>query len=538
MSYSREKLQRIGVRLTGCTVLPVLVFGFEGNAFEAVACLTVAALAPPAYSITMLVLALLLSAPVLLSLSVGLGIQEAFVVLPSLHFAGFRGAEILVTTHCFVLLERILRRKLLDPATHRWSMLLAKRRNGQLLGFVCYVEAAICAYAASAGAMPASHAFIWVVTLISLSVLLDQVYWSALPDDVIARHTRRLGQLFGLIGAGHVSALLCLCIALLGAIRVGVRPVFTPATWMILIGLGAAGFGCAMAYRSLARDNAPAGFGHVLLAAAHVPIYPVGTILGLHALRTLIFSALRNREPPRTAHPVCATEMRTRSADCSGSRALVSAASAIGVYLFVTTAMWVQVYRVLDPPVTSVMLLRNSDGVPVVRDWIALGELPEHFVPEVLNAEDCSFYRHYGFDWNRTQHALQIAMRGEEGPGASTITQQVAKNCFLWPQRSWIRKGLEAYFTVLIETTWEKDRILEVYVNVAETAQGVFGVESGAQTFYAKPASQLTKKESLRLIEGLPRAGFIVPGEPAETVAIRKRRPAAMNAQVAAKQND
>ncbi|MCL4694622.1 MAG: hypothetical protein KJ060_19185, partial [Candidatus Hydrogenedentes bacterium] len=212
MPYSRKKLQNIGVRLTGCTVLAVMVLGFEGNAFEAVACLTVAALASAPYFTTMLVLTPLLSAPVLLSLSAGLGFREAFAVLPNLHFAGFRGAEILVTAHCLVLLERVLQRRLLDTHTRRWSEFLAKHRYGQLLGFVCYVEAAIGAYAASAGVMPASHAIVWVVTLISLGVLLDLTYWSALPEELVAHQTRKLGRLFGLVGAGHLSALVCVCI--------------------------------------------------------------------------------------------------------------------------------------------------------------------------------------------------------------------------------------------------------------------------------------------------------------------------------------
>jgi monofunctional biosynthetic peptidoglycan transglycosylase len=122
----------------------------------------------------------------------------------------------------------------------------------------------------------------------------------------------------------------------------------------------------------------------------------------------------------------------------------------------------------------------------------------------VVASEDQRLLEHHGFDFNQIQKALDEADRGGRARGASTISQQVAKNLFLWSGHSWIRKGLEAWYTVLIEALWSKRRILEVYLNIAQFGRGVYGAEAAAQSFFGKPAARLTRAESARLAAVLP----------------------------------
>lgn len=135
------------------------------------------------------------------------------------------------------------------------------------------------------------------------------------------------------------------------------------------------------------------------------------------------------------------------------------------------------------------------------RDWARLSpQLPI----ALMAAEDQKFPQHHGFDLEAIDRALARNQRGGRVHGASTISQQVAKNLFLWSGRSWLRKGLEAWYTVLIETLWSKQRILEVYANIAEFGDGVYGAEAAAQQFFGKPATRLGPQESARLAAVLP----------------------------------
>ncbi len=177
----------------------------------------------------------------------------------------------------------------------------------------------------------------------------------------------------------------------------------------------------------------------------------------------------------------------------------------------VVTAVQVLALRFIDPPTSAFMLdrqwraFREDEADFALRhawvDWEALSpELPIALVA----AEDQQFPSHAGFDLEAIDKALENNARGRPMRGASTITQQVAKNLFLWDGRSWLRKGLEAWYTVLIELFWPKQRILEVYANVAEFGDGVYGVEAAAQAFFNKPARRLGATECARLAAVLP----------------------------------
>lgn len=167
--------------------------------------------------------------------------------------------------------------------------------------------------------------------------------------------------------------------------------------------------------------------------------------------------------------------------------------------------------RWVDPPTSAFMLGRQfaawSGGEPgfVLRHrWVDWDALSPQLPIALVAAEDQRFPDHRGFDLAAIDEALAANARGGRMRGASTISQQVAKNLFLWPQRSWLRKAVEAWFTVLIEAFWPKQRILEVYANLAEFGDGLYGAEAAARHFFGKPAAQLTATESARLAAVLP----------------------------------
>jgi monofunctional biosynthetic peptidoglycan transglycosylase len=138
------------------------------------------------------------------------------------------------------------------------------------------------------------------------------------------------------------------------------------------------------------------------------------------------------------------------------------------------------------------------------QSWRDYRYISRELALAVVASEDQRFPEHNGFDFAQIQKAMDDAEAGRRARGASTISQQVAKNLFLWSGRSWIRKGLEAWFTVLIEALWPKQRILEVYLNIAEFGRGIYGAEAAAQAFFHKPAARLTRAEAARLAAVLP----------------------------------
>lgn len=164
----------------------------------------------------------------------------------------------------------------------------------------------------------------------------------------------------------------------------------------------------------------------------------------------------------------------------------------------------VLIHAVIPPPVTLLMMTRLFEGEGLHVRWRGLNDMTPDLVDAVIAAEDARFCEHDGFDLEAIEEAMEENARGGRIRGASTITQQTAKNVFLWPGRDWIRKGLEAGYTVLIEAIWPKRRIVEVYLNVAEMGPGVYGAEAAARHWFGKSASELTRTEAARLAAILP----------------------------------
>ena len=159
--------------------------------------------------------------------------------------------------------------------------------------------------------------------------------------------------------------------------------------------------------------------------------------------------------------------------------------------------------RWVDPP-TSAFMIRERVAAPIRYRWVDDANISPQLKVAVIASEDQNFPAHHGFDLKQINDALVDRQRGRRVRGASPISQQGAKNLFLWPQQSWLRKGLEAYFTVLIETLWPKQRILEVYLNVAEFGRGVFGAGAAADVYFHKSAARLNVYDAALLAAVLP----------------------------------
>lgn len=172
--------------------------------------------------------------------------------------------------------------------------------------------------------------------------------------------------------------------------------------------------------------------------------------------------------------------------------------------LFVIQLAYVILLRWVNPPLTFTQVGNWLEGHGLRRDYVAGKEISPHLKLAVIAAEDQLFAEHNGFDWGSIQKAMQYNKKKKRVRGASTISQQTAKNVFLWQGRSWLRKGLEVYFTFMIELLWSKERILEVYLNVIEMGVGTFGAEAAAQRYFHKPAARLTRMEAARIAACLP----------------------------------
>lgn len=175
------------------------------------------------------------------------------------------------------------------------------------------------------------------------------------------------------------------------------------------------------------------------------------------------------------------------------------------------TLLPVLLLRWIPPPTSAFMmqqrisnLLDDKPHGGVAYEWVGWNRISPYAGLAVMAAEDQKFPDHMGFDIEAIEKAQKHNQKHRRKRGASTISQQVAKNLFLWPGRSWVRKGVEAYFTLLIETLWPKQRILEVYLNIAELGPDTFGVEAAAQKFWHKPASKLAPREAALLAAVLP----------------------------------
>lgn len=198
--------------------------------------------------------------------------------------------------------------------------------------------------------------------------------------------------------------------------------------------------------------------------------------------------------------------------------------------LLVGAAGAVLAWRWLDPVTTSFIVQRKVSEVlaggnarDIEHRWVNANAISGHMAIAVIASEDQRFREHWGFDLESIQDAIEDRKNGGRMRGASTISQQVAKNLLLWPGRSWLRKGLEAYVTVLIEAFWPKERILEVYLNVAQFGDKTFGVGAASRRFFGKHPSQLTAREAALLAAVLPNPVRLRADDPSPYVRSRVR---------------
>ncbi|CAH8286811.1 monofunctional biosynthetic peptidoglycan transglycosylase [Mariniflexile fucanivorans] len=180
------------------------------------------------------------------------------------------------------------------------------------------------------------------------------------------------------------------------------------------------------------------------------------------------------------------------------------------LWFFAISIGLVVVYKWVPVIVTPLMVIRTVeqkiDGKDMVwkHDWESIDNISKNLQLAVICSEDQNFLNHRGFDMKAIEKALEFNKKGKKTRGASTISQQTAKNVFLWPHRSWLRKGLEAYFTFLIETIWSKERIIEVYLNSIEMGDGIYGAEAASQHWFKRPAANLRQLEAAAIAAILP----------------------------------
>jgi len=177
---------------------------------------------------------------------------------------------------------------------------------------------------------------------------------------------------------------------------------------------------------------------------------------------------------------------------------------ALFIVLVAGPVVTVILYRFIPPPVTPLMVIRAVEGRGLDHRWKSIGNVSPALPRALIAAEDSRFCEHHGFDFNALQKAYENNESGKKIRGGSTISQQTAKNVFLWPGRSYVRKGLEAWFTVLIETFWGKKRIMEVYLNSIEYGPGIYGAEAAAQRYFGVGADKLNQGQASRLAAILP----------------------------------
>ena len=200
--------------------------------------------------------------------------------------------------------------------------------------------------------------------------------------------------------------------------------------------------------------------------------------------------------------------------------------------LLLIPGLEVAVVRFVNPPRTMPMLLEQGGSAfshqtrpPLRYRWVDLDQMPQMFLKHLWISEDQRFFQHQGFDWKEIDRAMEKAERtGKPVRGASTITNQCARSIFLWQGRSWIRKGLESYYTVWMELLLPKRRILELYANVIETGRGIYGVEAAAQFYFGVRARELTRPQSALLAAVLPNPKGWNPAHPEPALRRRQQR--------------
>ncbi len=195
------------------------------------------------------------------------------------------------------------------------------------------------------------------------------------------------------------------------------------------------------------------------------------------------------------------------------------------IILFLLHFVYILVLKWINPPITLTQLGSLFRGDGLKRDYVSIDEMSPNARLAFIASEDQAFPDHNGFDWKSISRAMEYnRKKPNRVRGASTISQQVAKNVFLWQGRSWIRKALETYFTFMIELVWGKRRILEVYLNVAETGKGIYGIEAASQAYFKKSAKKLWKKEAAMIAACLPNPKLYTVVPPSRYVQISQNR--------------
>jgi len=203
----------------------------------------------------------------------------------------------------------------------------------------------------------------------------------------------------------------------------------------------------------------------------------------------------------------------------------------VAIIFFALSIISVVLFRFVPVPFTPLMVTRsaeqlfNKEKIKLKKQWLSLGEMSANMPTAVICSEDQHFKEHNGFDFEAIKKAMDHNNRKKKKGirGASTISQQVAKNVFLWQGRSWLRKGLEAYFTVLIELCWSKERIMEVYLNVIEMGKGIYGAQAASANFFGKVAKRLSQGEAALIAAVLPNPIRWSPAHPTNYIYKRQR---------------
>lgn len=200
------------------------------------------------------------------------------------------------------------------------------------------------------------------------------------------------------------------------------------------------------------------------------------------------------------------------------------------VAFFGSTILAVVTLRFIPVYFTPLMFIRvgqqitSGESIKLKHHWVSIDEMAKDMPLAVMSSEDQRFLMHHGFDFDAIQQAAKENREGKRKRGASTISQQTAKNVFLWPGRTWLRKGLETYFTFLIEALWSKQRIMEVYLNSIEMGNGIYGAEAVAQEHFGCKASQLTRKQCALIAATLPNPRKFNSAAPSPYMKKRQRR--------------
>lgn len=198
------------------------------------------------------------------------------------------------------------------------------------------------------------------------------------------------------------------------------------------------------------------------------------------------------------------------------------------IIFFVTSIGWTILARFVPVLVTPLMIIRSvealvdSDMPKNSKKWVPIDDISKNMIVAVIAAEDNKFMTHHGFSFEDMQKAFKHNQKGKRIRGGSTISQQTAKNVFLWHKRSYLRKGLEAYFTVLIEIFWSKERIMEVYLNSIEMGDGIYGVEAASLEYFGVHASELSKNQAALIAVCLPNPRKYSPVNPSSYISRRK----------------